>query len=263
LREGQKRLRRPRDRRLSFSTRVRRGSAREVRDFWEQESCGERYGREGEGVDYDLVDSHRYRVEPMIPSFASFATPFKGRALEIGLGVGSDYLRNTNRGGQWFGLDVTERSLKHVRRRAAQSRLIQGDAQVLPFATASFDYIYSWGVLLCCPDITEAIAEVNRVLRIGGRLRLMLYHSPSWVALAAWARWGWWRALSPKASVSYMESAGTQAFSVREAERLLASFSSVNVQPVHTSWDERWTPIIGRLGGDRMGWFLLCEAQKQ
>ena len=247
---------------FSLASRIRRGTVRQVRDFWEEEACGERYGHDQEGVDYGAIDRHRYALEPMIPAFAEFANPFEGRAIEIGLGLGSDFVRNVDRGGIWCGLELTERSLHHVKQRIPDARLLQGDAQQLPLAGSSIDYVYSWGVLLCCPDIDRAIGEIHRVLRTGGTLRMMLYHSPSWVALAAWARWGLWRGLSAKASVSYMESPGTQAFSVAEVEQLLASYSSVSVRPVHTSWDERWTPILGKLGGDRMGWFLLCEATK-
>lgn len=90
----------------------------------------------------------------------------------------------------------------------------------------------------------------------------MLYHSRSWVAAAAWLRWGWWRGLSPKAAVSYMESPGCQAFSIADTERLLGEFAEVEVRAVHTSWDERWFGPLGKIGGDRLGWFLLCNARK-
>lgn len=240
---------------------VRSGTAASVRAFWEREACGERYG--GIDVNYAQIDRIRYHLEPQIPGFAQFHTPFEGRALEIGLGTGADHCRNVQRGGEWYGIDLTARSLTHVRKRiGAASRLVNGDAEQLPFADGVFDLIYSWGVLLCCPHIERSIAEVHRVLRPGGRALLMLYHARSWVALAAWLRWGWFRGLSPAGAVSYMESPGTQAFTVNQAARLLGGFSVKSVRSVHTSWDTRWLGPLGRVGGDRMGWFLLCEAVK-
>jgi len=241
-------------------SRGRWGTTESVRDFWEAESCGERYG---DGQRYEEIDRVRYELEPQIPAFATFGDEFSGLALEIGLGTGSDYERNQARGGAWIGVDLTGRALDHVRRRVGHSgRLVQADAQALPFRDGTFDFLYSWGVLLCCPKISAAIDEVWRVLKPGGEVRLMLYHSRSWVAMAAWLRWGWWRGLSPKVAVTYMESPGTQAFTVREAYQLLARFSEVSVRSSHTTWDERWLGPIGKLGGDHMGWFLLCTGRR-
>ena len=241
---------------------IRRGTTETVRNFWEAESCGERYGGPG-ALDYQLVDEERYSLEPMIPHFARFSEPFSGRGLEIGLGTGADFSRNVSRGGAWVGIDLTQRSLGHVRRRlGSEQALIHGDAQVLPIRSGTFDLVYSWGVLLCCPSIESAIDEVHRVLVPGGTALIMLYHARSWVALAAWLRWGWWRMLSPRQAVSYMESPGTQAFSINSAKEMFSVFRTVKIRPIHTSWDTRWLGPVGKLGGDRMGWFLLCEATK-
>lgn len=242
--------------------RIRAGSVASVKAFWEQESCGERYGN-GLADPYDQIDAERYKLEPQIPVFARFQEPFSGRALEIGLGTGADFQRNVARGGSWVGVDLTERSLGHVRARLGpQIPLLQVDAEHLPFEDNSFDLIYSWGVLLCCPSTDAAIAEVHRTLKPGGQARIMLYHARSWVALAAWVRWGWFRGIGPKGAVTYMESPGTKAFRHDEAEAMLTAFSSYSVRSVHTSWDERWFGPVGRIGGDAMGWFLLCEATK-
>lgn len=242
-------------------SRERHGNLNSVRDFWEAESCGERYGLTAD--DYARIDQKRYDLEPQIPGFARFGTPFSGLALEVGLGTGADFQRNVARGGTWCGLDLTERSLQHVRTRVGNDvPLLNGDAQRLPFSDCSFDLLYSWGVLLCCQNMDEAISEVYRVLKPNGTALIMLYHSRSWVALAAWLRWGWYRGISPRGSVTYMESPGTKAFPQAEATRLFSQFSHRSVRSVHTSWDTRWFGPIGRLGGDKMGWFLLCEAIK-
>lgn len=245
-----------------MSKRARWGSTRQVKEYWERESCGERYGGPL-GREYERIDAERYRLEPQIADFAKFGEPFLGTAVEIGLGTGADFCRNVARGGHWFGVELTAQSLGHVVSRLASSEgLVQADAQYLPLSDDSIDLVYSWGVLLCCPHIRKAVDELWRVLRLGGEARVMLYHAPSWVAVAAWLRWGWWRGLSPKLSVTYMESPGTRAFSLGEARSLFGRFSEVTVRPVHTSWDEKWLGPIGRIGGDRLGWFLLCRLTK-
>lgn len=242
--------------------RPRLGTLEAVRAFWEAEACGERYTG-SEAVDYAALDATRYRLEPQVPPFARFEQPFSGFGLEIGTGMGSDFSRNLARGGRWVGLDLTSRSLDHVRARCGRDvPLLRSDAQSLPLRTDTFDLVYSWGVMLHCPHPGWAINEAHRVLKPGGEALVMLYHSPSWVSLAAWLRWGWFRGLSPRQSVSYIESPGTQAFSARGAARLFSRFREVSVQPVQTSWDTRWWGPIGRVGGDTMGWFLLCRASK-
>jgi len=244
--------------------RPRVGTLDAVRKFWEAEACGERYtALEGDEVDYAALDETRYRLEPQIPAFARFGEPFSGFGLEIGAGMGSDFARNVARGGRWVALDLTSRSLDHVRARmGGQALLLRSDAQRLPVRDDLFDLVYSWGVVLHCPQPAAAIDEAYRVLKPGGEALVMLYHSPSWVALAAWLGGGWSRALSPRQSVSYIESPGTHAFSVRAATRLFSRFRTVSVRPVKTSWDTRWWGPVGRLGGDAMGWFLLCQATK-
>ena len=239
----------------------RDGTSRDVREFWEAESCGERYFPDGR-VNFADADEARYMLEPMIGEFARFDDPFDGVGVEIGLGLGGDHERLRKRGGTWIGVDLTSRALEHTAQRVGKGSLTQADAERLPIQDCSVDLVYSWGVLLCCPNITAAIAEVHRVLRPGGEARIMLYHTYSWVALAAWLRWGIVHGVGLKRAVSYMESPGTQAFSVTEAPRLLEPFAKVDIETVHTTWDEKWFGPIGRIGGNRLGWFLLCHAVK-
>jgi len=50
-----------------------------------------------------------------------------------------------------------------------EAPLTVADAEHLPFAAASFDLVYSYGVLHHSPDTAAAIAEVLRVLRPAAR----------------------------------------------------------------------------------------------
>jgi SAM-dependent methyltransferase len=50
----------------------------------------------------------------------------------------------------------------------------------LDFAADTFDLVYSHGVLHHTPDIEAAISEIHRVLKPGGRAKVMLYHRGSY-----------------------------------------------------------------------------------
>jgi SAM-dependent methyltransferase len=49
----------------------------------------------------------------------------------------------------------------------------------LPFADASFDYIHSSGVLHHVSNLEGVLLELKRVLRPGGKIRLMVYNEES------------------------------------------------------------------------------------
>ena len=232
-----------------------------VRGFWESEACGERYGHEQDRV--------RYELEPEILRFADFDSARGKRVLEIGVGMGADFLRWARAGAIATGIDLTERAVELTRKRLSEDGLEAdvkvADAEHLPFPDGSFDLVYSWGVLHHTPDPNRAIAEAQRVLAPGGHLRLMLYHRRSWVAAAAWARFGLLRGnplMSIRNAVAEVESPGTQAFTAKELTALLSSMTAVSISPCLTSWDKRVAPLLSSICGDRLGWFLLVRATK-
>lgn len=235
----------------------------EVRAFWESEACGERYGDEQDRVRYDL--------EPEILTFAEFDRAAGSAVLEIGVGLGGDFVRWCRAGATATGVDLTARALHLTQARLEHeglgARLCQADAERLPFPDDHFDLVYSWGVLHHTPDTAAALREAVRVLRPGGVLKVMLYHRHSWFAVAAWGRFAVlrgrpWRGL--RDAVSHVESAGTQAFTVEECAAMLraAGLGTTDVRPVLTHWDRKWTAGAARLTGDRFGWFLLARGQK-
>jgi 2-polyprenyl-3-methyl-5-hydroxy-6-metoxy-1,4-benzoquinol methylase len=86
-----------------------------VRDFWNSDPCGTRYL---DGPDAFAAHAHaRYALEPHIPTFAQFASARGARVLEIGVGIGADYLEWLKAGALATGIDLSASSIDQARRR--------------------------------------------------------------------------------------------------------------------------------------------------
>jgi SAM-dependent methyltransferase len=256
----------------------------EVRDFWNSEPCGSRYI--GAGDDFDAHARRRYQLEPYIPEFAGFGRCAGRRVLEIGVGMGADYLEWLKAGARVTGVDLSSISLERARRRCEEAGftpdLHVADAEALPFADNSFDVVYSYGVLHHSPGTSQCISEVFRVLKPGGALRIMIYHHASLTGLMLWLRYGIWRGKSLRWSVfHHLESPGTKSYTRKEAQSLVQGFEDVKLQQVLSPGDLLlntpsqkfqgtlyrliWTlyprAIIRRIGKG-LGLFLLISARK-
>ena len=211
----------------------------DVRDFWNAESCGERFAVGGtERQRFDEQFRKRYELEPFILPFAEFATAEGLDVLEIGVGMGADHLRWARAHPRTLvGIDLTERAVQYTASRLSAEGFMPNvrcaDGESLPFPDESFDLVYSWGVLHHSPDTRTAVAEVRRVLRAGGRARIMIYHRRSIVGMLLWVRYAL-LTLRPRRSLTeiyaqYLESPGTKSYSRTEARDLFREFSAVDL----------------------------------
>jgi ubiquinone/menaquinone biosynthesis C-methylase UbiE len=236
-----------------------------IRQYWNSEACGERYAV---GSTDDLrLHSHRetrYRLEPVIEGFARFDGTDKD-VIEIGVGMGADHERwARSRPASLIGVDITPRAIEWTRTRLTRaglaSHLLLGDAERLPFQASSFDLVYSWGVLHHTPNTKAALKEAHRILRKGGRARLMIYHRKSIVGFLLWIRYGLLngrpRRRLEDIYATHLESPGTQAFDLAEVRRMLEDFSDVSIQ-VHLGTGDL---LLGQVG-IRHGGALLRMAR--
>lgn len=103
--------------------------------------------------------------------------------LEIGCGTGVHARLLAAAGARVTAVDLTPTAVELTRRRLELARLDadvrEADAESLPFADGSFDFVWSWGVIHHSESTDRVIAEIARVLRPGGRLALMVYNRNS------------------------------------------------------------------------------------
>lgn len=264
----------------------------QVREFWNAESCGESYAISEQGLDLSAQERERYALEPYLLDFARFSDGADRDVVEIGVGMGADHLMwARSRPRSLTGLDLTDRGLQFTRQRLQEhgfaSDLRVGDAEAMPFASDSFDLLYSWGVMHHSPNTQACFNEAYRVLRPGGEARLMVYHTWSVVGLMLWLRYGLLRGRPftrmDAIYADHLESPGTKAYTAAQGAAMLrqAGFRDVDVRVqlshgdllqgnvgarhrgpllavARTLWP-RW--LLKRLAG-RFGLYLLMEARK-
>jgi SAM-dependent methyltransferase len=103
--------------------------------------------------------------------------------LEIGCGTGVHARLLAEAGANVTAIDLTPTAVELTRKRLELHGLTadvrEADAQRLPFADASFDFVWSWGVIHHSESTEAVVREIARVLRPGGTLALMVYHRTS------------------------------------------------------------------------------------
>jgi SAM-dependent methyltransferase len=256
----------------------------EVREYWNADPCGTRYleGKE----DFAAHARARYELEPYIFDFAQFHAAEGLKVLEIGVGMGADYLEWLKAGAHAIGVDFSLASLDRAQQRCKlagyQPDLRVADAEQLPFSDNSFDVVYSYGVMHHSPNTLQCVREACRVLKPGGQARIMVYHHPSITGAMLWLRYGIFRGKSLRQSVfDYLESPGTKTYTRKEALLLLDLFRDVKMRVVFSPGDlllnqpsarfqSRFYRVVWRLFpravvrilGRRWGLFLLITATK-
>ena len=209
-----------------------------VYDFWDIESCGERYAFEENTTQKFLNEKiNRYKLEPYIKKFANF-TEFKDKdVLEIGVGCDHSQIAS-QKPNSLIGIDLTDRAIHNTKLRfktlGLNSTLKKDNAEKLSFEDNTFESVYSWGVLHHSTNTKKCFDEVYRVLKPGGVAKIMVYHKYSPVGWMLWIKYGLLK-LRPFKSLKsiyaeYLESPGTKAYTIKEAHELTKSFSKNEIK---------------------------------
>lgn len=154
-------------------------------DLWEAEPHG--VGRQGR-PEGDLWEEHadwwvegftdgadpEYE-EQILPLAADLLAGYD-RVLDVGTGDGQIARLLAGQGSSVVGFDPTVAQLAVARERAGGPAYLRAGAAAIPLADASFDAAIACLVFEHVHDVDDAIAEVGRVLRPGGRFAFFLNH---------------------------------------------------------------------------------------
>jgi ubiquinone/menaquinone biosynthesis C-methylase UbiE len=247
-----------------------------VRAYWEAEACGTAPHIVGDLKPmtrewFEQVEQYRYAMEPFIHSVAQFTRHRGKRLLEVGVGAGTDHLQWARAGLECHGIDLTDAAIATTRARLAEygfsSQLQRVNAQQIPYADASFDLVYSWGVIMCAEHPENVIAEIWRVLKPGGQFIGMMYSSRSLVALRFWIKHALlagkpWRSIYD-VIYHHMESLGTKPYTNSELRQMFGAIGPVQLVKYLTPYDTARLPgAVARLVPDALGWFVAIRATR-
>lgn len=128
---------------------------------------------------------------PLLSNLVDYSQLKGKRVLDIACGTGWSTEQFVRAGAIVTAIDLTPHAVALTKKRLEmehlQATVIEADAENLPFADNSFDYVMAWGCLMHTPDTEKAIREINRVLVPGGKGGAMMYNKSS---IHWW--WGIW-----------------------------------------------------------------------
>jgi SAM-dependent methyltransferase len=198
-------------------------------------ATGERfgYGWTAGGAPAAPTSPGRYHLHVM--QTAVGAPPFTGLILDAGCGDGVD-LANTGltEGCRAVGIELSDGGIRASASRIAaigRAHLAQGSLLSLPFADATFDGAYSYGVVHHTVDPEQAVREIARVMKPRATVLIYVYEAFDRRA------WPWRFALSAVNAVRQPISAMPPA-AIRRLCALMAPFVylTCTVPSKHFSW---------------------------
>ena len=128
-------------------------------------------------------EAHPWRRIPF-DDFIDFEWIRDKKVLEIGTGCGTHAQLLATHAGSYTGIDLTDFAVKasstRLRINGLGDHIRQMNAEQLEFPDASFDFVWSWGVIHHSSNTRRILEEIWRVLRPGARCTVMVYHRSWW-----------------------------------------------------------------------------------
>jgi ubiquinone/menaquinone biosynthesis C-methylase UbiE len=117
----------------------------------------------------------------------------EGRVLEIGIGSGLNLPFYGARAGEILGLEPAPRLLAMAERAASRTSLpvefIEGSAESIPLENHSIDTVVTTWTLCTVPAVAQALGEMRRVLKPGGKLLFVEHGLAPDSSVRKWQDW--------------------------------------------------------------------------
>jgi SAM-dependent methyltransferase len=246
-----------------------------VREYWNTHIHDLEITSHAVGTPGFFADLDQYHFEKLhhLLRLVDFDGHRGGRVLEVGCGAGTDLVRFARGGALVTGVDLSSSAIALAKQNFAQQGLTadlrEADGERLPFADASFDFVYAHGVVQYTADDRALVSECRRVLKPGGEAVFQVYNRVSWL-----------NALSKlmKVPLEHEDAPVLRKYSAREFRDLLQGFREVRIVeercPVKSRLHGGWkgtlfnTFFVGTFNAlprtlvRRFGWHLLAFCKK-
>lgn len=260
-----------------------------VREYWNRRPCNIRHSPAEMGTKeyFDQVAERKYFVEPHIPKFAEFEKWNGKNVLEIGCGIGTDTVSFARAGAHVTAVDLSEESLKLSKKRAEVYGLdiefIHANAEELSkyVPRRDYDLVYSFGVIHHTPDPFKVMEEIQKIMKPGSVLKMMVYNKICWKVLWILMRYGkgaFWRLdeLIAERSEAQTGCPYTYTYTKHSIKPMLRGFVPTSIEVDHIFpysikeykeyqykkvWYFRFIPgFLFRLMERKFGWHMLITA---
>jgi len=128
---------------------------------------------------HELYSSEWINDEPF-SNIVDFDSMEGKRVLEIGCGLGFNTEQFSSHGASIVSIDQTMTAAQITQKRLSLRKLsgttVIANAEQLPFKEKSFDFVWSWGVIHHTPKTDVVVDEIERILDINGKTKIMVYH---------------------------------------------------------------------------------------
>ena len=221
-----------------------------IKDYWVNNPCEEWFF--GPGIncknpnqinleEFNRNSFLRYLNEPEILKFTDFNLLKGLNVLEVGFGLGSDAVLLAKSSKNYFGTDLSEVSYEVTSHRLElyglkNTNLKVGSSTNLDYEDGFFDFVYSWGVIHHSGNLKKSLEEIYRVLKNGGRSKIMVYNKDSLIVFVYWLYYSIkefnFKRTRAQIISENIESPGTLILSKNEFQELIESvgFSLVNLK---------------------------------
>lgn len=149
---------------MDWNDSMDRHSKEIIAEYWDKRS--ESYAKGSNSCEDEERGVWKTCLEPFTANLVLH------KALDVGTGPGFLSFILRDMGLDVIGLDMSRGMLNQAKRAAGHQglNLCQGDAESLPFQTASFDLVVSRHLLWTLPNPEKALTEWMRILQPGGKI---------------------------------------------------------------------------------------------